>query len=88
MLFHALPIDVVITHPLAIAQMTQQPIQPRSNRLDQISINLEVIFVLFLFMSYIGITLGYKKHCKQRAGTRLQQIQTLERIWNMSFTRR
>jgi hypothetical protein len=39
--------------------------------------------VTFVFISYILIGLQYRKHRLHRATILLQQIETLERIWNM-----
>jgi hypothetical protein len=36
-----------------------------------------------VFISYILIGLQYRKHRLHRAAILLQQIETLERIWNM-----
>ena len=42
------------------------------------------IFVFFLFFSYICIGVWYKKHHEARSLVLKKQIQSLERIWNMT----
>jgi hypothetical protein len=54
---------------------------------DQVSEPVGGLFVTFVFVVYILIGLQYRKHRNHRATLLLQQIETLERIWNMQSHR-
>ena len=73
--------------PIAAAQFTQQPISLHSTKpFDQISNTLEGLFIILLFISYMGSVFWYEHH-KKRSNAQLRQIQALERIWNMPSQR-
>lgn len=50
---------------------------------NQVSNPVGGLFVTFVFIIYILIGLQYRKHHTHRASVLLQQIEMLERIWNM-----
>lgn len=54
---------------------------------DRVSDPLGGLFVTFVFIGYILLGLQYRRHHTQRAAILLQQIETLERIWNMQSHR-
>ncbi len=49
----------------------------------QVSNTVGGLAVTLVFMTYILIGLMYRRHRSHRAAILLQQIETLERIWNM-----
>lgn len=50
---------------------------------DRVSDPIGGFFVTFVFITYIIVGLQYRKHRTQRAALLVQQIERLERIWNM-----
>lgn len=54
---------------------------------DQVSEPVGGLFVTSVFIVYILVGLRYRKHRTHRAALLLQQIETLERIWNMQSHR-
>jgi hypothetical protein len=54
---------------------------------DQVSEPVGGLFVTSVFVVYILVGLRYRKHRTHRAALLLQQIETLERIWNMQSHR-
>lgn len=81
------PVDLA-ADPIAAAQFTQQPISLHSTKpFDQISNTLEGLFILFLFVCYVGGVFWYEQHHKKRSNAQLCQIQALERLWNMPSQR-
>ncbi|HEY9820032.1 MAG TPA: hypothetical protein V6D35_04535 [Candidatus Sericytochromatia bacterium] len=67
----------------AASQPTQQSKANSAQESDRVSNTLGGFVVTFVFISYILIGLQYRKHRLHRAAILLQQIETLERIWNM-----
>lgn len=69
---------------------TVQPTSTQANfatQTDQVSEPLGGLFVTSVFVIYILVGLRYRKHRTHRAALLLQQIETLERIWNMQSHR-
>lgn len=54
---------------------------------DQVSEPVGGLFVTSVFVVYILVGLRYRKHRTHRAALLLQQIEILERIWNMQSHR-
>lgn len=81
------PVDLT-ADPIAAAQFTQQPISLHSAKpFDHISNTLEGLFIILLFVGYVGGVFWCWQHHKKRSNAQLRQIQTLERLWNMPSRR-
>ena len=68
------------THAMAAASPTNQSSQ--STLIGQIDRVLGSVFITLVFM-YVLLGLQYRRYQNRRAAILLQQIETLERIWNM-----
>lgn len=83
------------TQSLEQLKQSEAPTTPQSQssqpslmkQTDQVSSPLGGLFVTFLFITYILIGLQYRKHKTHRAAVLIQQIEMLERIWNMQSHR-
>lgn len=78
----------------ATGSMIPTTIQPAQStqansaiEMDQVSEPVGGLFVTFVLVVYILVGLQYRKHRIHRATLLLQQIETLERIWNMQSHR-
>lgn len=69
------------------SQATQFSQASLTEQTDSVSDPLGGLFVTFVFITYILVGLQYRKHRIHRATLLLQQIETLERIWNMQSHR-
>jgi hypothetical protein len=77
-------IDVAAT---TTSQTTQFSKSSLTASTDKVSDPLGGFFVTFVFIVYILLGLQYRRHRTQRTVLLLQQIETLERIWNMQSHR-
>lgn len=68
-------------------QTTAQTAQSSPRQSNNVSDPLGGLLVTSVFITYILLGLQYRKHCTHRATLLLQQIETLERIWNMQSHR-
>ncbi|MDF5739631.1 MULTISPECIES: hypothetical protein [unclassified Nostoc] len=85
----------ITAHPQFAALITQQPDQTNltytQDQLDSLSGSISLVACLFVAVGffYIGVGVG-RRHTRrdQLIAIRLRQIQTLERIWQLTAKRR
>ncbi|HAJ60341.1 MAG TPA: hypothetical protein DCP31_14620 [Cyanobacteria bacterium UBA8543] len=77
------PIDVT-AHSQVIVSTEEPPALITTTPINQMSNTYGVLFVFFLFFSYICAGVWYKKKQEARLLALQEQIKTLEKIWNMS----
>lgn len=73
--------------PTTTVELTQSSQANSVIKTDQVSEPVGGFFVTFVLVVYILVGLQYRKHRTHRAALLLQQIETLERIWNMQSHR-
>ena len=67
-------------------EQTLQPVHPNSLSQNNLVVGNTLVGLLIILIPsclILGIVL-YKKHCAYRAAVLLQQIETLERLWQIS----
>lgn len=64
-----------------------QTVQSKVEVADNVSDLSGGLVVTFVFIAYILVGIRYRKHRLHRAALLVQQIETLERIWNMQSHR-
>lgn len=85
------PTLVDMTEFLIVPSINSQPNQPimtKQFNQTQTSISVGGFFLIFLLMIYVSLELYPKRQRKKRIVARREQIQTLERIWQISAHQR